>query len=525
MRKVFYPDELEKKQILKGTKIGEDMFLADYLLKQISLGYINNKTKFEYPYELKIKGLQSVQFSNEDNSKFNRYWIVTKNIQSISKNMELQGLYCIDGIKLGVDTREMEISENGTLEDKKIQKLNSPSIVFSEILTKLYDDIGKHYKIFDRLKEIAGALAVAKYIYNNHYPIDYNLVEKIYNSTLIPNYKVKVRSIYHCDENIYEENKILNLKESVKQYLLDNKMEINKDNVRMAKNYIKTNNIKYTLKRKNSFKKYVFGGIDLWTGIIENEKNILDDSFNSISTFDDEESYTNLISIKNNRINIDLKDCNTFEFPFLVKKKCSICNNELNVLEMKINQKFKNIYKTENIQYCIEHNPFKCRKCNTILLGKYLTIEGVNYHQECLKCKYCNKKLKENIIKFQDGFIHKKCLKVYKNDLIEKELIKFNENCPNCEFCDEKITDKFFLISNYKLHIKCLEKIKKKGDVDERKKYIFEGISRCYICKKIIFGEGLKTNNGLSHKECLSFIMFIIYAYIDMLIKNIKYYK
>ncbi len=38
MRKVFYPDELEKRQILQETKIGEDMFLADYLLKQMSLG-------------------------------------------------------------------------------------------------------------------------------------------------------------------------------------------------------------------------------------------------------------------------------------------------------------------------------------------------------------------------------------------------------------------------------------------------------------------------------------------------------
>ena len=56
MRKVFYPDELEKRQILQGTKIGEDTFLADYLLKPMSLGYKNSNTKFDYPYELKAKG-------------------------------------------------------------------------------------------------------------------------------------------------------------------------------------------------------------------------------------------------------------------------------------------------------------------------------------------------------------------------------------------------------------------------------------------------------------------------------------
>ena len=61
MRKVFYPDEFEKKEILKGTKIGEDMFLADYLLKQMSLGYKSNQTKFKYPHELERKGLKPIE--------------------------------------------------------------------------------------------------------------------------------------------------------------------------------------------------------------------------------------------------------------------------------------------------------------------------------------------------------------------------------------------------------------------------------------------------------------------------------
>ena len=50
------------------------MFLADYLLKQMSLGYKNSRSIFDYPYELKAKGLKSVQFSKENNCKFNRYF-------------------------------------------------------------------------------------------------------------------------------------------------------------------------------------------------------------------------------------------------------------------------------------------------------------------------------------------------------------------------------------------------------------------------------------------------------------------
>ena len=73
MRKVFYPDELEKRQNLQGIKKEEDMFLANYLLKPMSLAYKNSNTKFDYPYELKAKGLKIVQFSKENNGKFNRY--------------------------------------------------------------------------------------------------------------------------------------------------------------------------------------------------------------------------------------------------------------------------------------------------------------------------------------------------------------------------------------------------------------------------------------------------------------------
>ena len=93
MRKVFYPDKLEKKQILQGTKVGEDMFLADYLLKQMSLGYKNSNTKFDFPYELKAKGLQRVQYSNDDNGKFHRFWVITKKIESIANEKSSQGFF------------------------------------------------------------------------------------------------------------------------------------------------------------------------------------------------------------------------------------------------------------------------------------------------------------------------------------------------------------------------------------------------------------------------------------------------
>ena len=59
------------------------------------------------------------------------------------------------------------------------------------------------------------------------------------------------------------------------------------------------NNKRVILTSRNSLIKSVFGGVDLWKGILENEKNFLDESINSISTIDDEDSCIQILSVKN----------------------------------------------------------------------------------------------------------------------------------------------------------------------------------------------------------------------------------
>jgi len=75
MKKVYWPDLSEKKMILEGTKFGEIMFDADYLMKEMSLG-IKTKNKktleripFDYPEELAKKGLKA-HHEFADNTNF-----------------------------------------------------------------------------------------------------------------------------------------------------------------------------------------------------------------------------------------------------------------------------------------------------------------------------------------------------------------------------------------------------------------------------------------------------------------------
>ena len=82
------------------------------------------------------------------------------------------------------------------------------------------------------------------------------------------------------------------------------------------------------MKRTTSLKKYINGGVDLWNSLLINgaEKNILNNSFSSFSTIDDE-SNLNLIHFDNlNNIQIDLSDCDVQVFPFIKKCFCQICS-------------------------------------------------------------------------------------------------------------------------------------------------------------------------------------------------------
>ena len=512
MRKVFYPDEIEKKQILQGTKVGEDMFLADYLMKQMSIGYKpDNKTKFNYPKNLASKGLKPIHLLSGLKINRCRAWVITKKVESIKRK---SGIYYIDGIKLGVDAREMEISNNGTLKDKKVQNENATCYKFSKTFSDLYDEIGKYYPIFDRLKEITGALVLAKYIYENRYPIDFNLVEQIYKSTLIPNYQIKINSIHHFEQKSTSSDHVLSLNEAAEKYLIDNNMIINDTNLEMAKNYINNNKMKITLRRMNSQTISIIGGIDLWSGIIKNEENILNESFNSLSTNNDENPDIKILNAQNDKLNIDFDDCNFFEFPLLVKnQKCTICGINLTLTDIKNSEQFKNKYQSANYQYCSKHNPFNCSICKKLVNdGPYFSFENKSYHQKCLKCIYCSKNFDNELSKNEEGFIHKECLEDFNNYINEKNMRYIYDNSIECEFCEDKIfNESYRKFNNYNFHNNCFEKIIKKG-IDPGKNYIFEGCEfKCYICKKIILSENIKTDEGLSHIECFNFIRYIIY--------------
>ena len=246
-RKVFYPDEHIGKKILEGTKMGEDMFKADYLLKQLNLGVDPNCKEYVFPKEL--KELSKYSFINNEfpkNPEISRAWIVVRKI----KMMKSKNMYCYDGIKLGVDARQMMVGNKGTLEDRIDQNPEHLCYKFAKKFSEVYDNVGNVYDIFNRLKEITYAIALGRWMFLNKFPIDFEKVKKIYENTLIPNYQTKVKAIDFKKEKVTQnnvnidfddavrENKI-NINEIILKNLKLNNLEINEKNKQMALKLLK----------------------------------------------------------------------------------------------------------------------------------------------------------------------------------------------------------------------------------------------------------------------------------------------
>ena len=504
LKKVFYPDVLEKKKILEGTKLGEDMFIADFLLKQITMGYkSDNKTKFEIPKELSNKGLKSIEFKkNIENKSLNRVWVVIKKIKNIVKK---NNLFCVDNIELGVESREMEITNNG-LKDKVNQNKNDQFVTFAKKFSELYENISQIYKCFYRLKEIAGALSIAKWIFENKFPIDFNLVNKIYESTLIPNYETKIKSISHSEIEEKIEKIPVKAEDVAIKALKNSGIEVNKKNIELAEKQIKEKNIDLNIKRTLSFKSSLVGGVDLWSSLFknENEENLLNNSFSSNSTVDDESNINLFNVVNNNNIKVNLSKCDVKKFPLLQEEKCKICNKELTMEEMITNNLYSKMYEGN---YCHFHNPFKCLVCNKLIKENLLSINGKNYHRNCIKCFHCGKCFNDNkFLNSDKGFIHIECAENLKKKLIHDNEKKILEKCPNCELCGKKITSNYFKINNYLLHSECKDKVEKL-DINENKEYILgdliKKIPKCSECQKYLKGNFVKVEGkGMFHKEC-----------------------
>ena len=449
MRKVFYPDELEKRSILESTKFGEVMFEADFVLKQLALGiapknltdFPINIKDFEYPQELITLGVvptHKIKTGSSGQQTWNRMWIVIKDINTFNqKDKDNSQYFFINSIKMGIEARQMVVNSKGLLEDMVTQDAQSPDKIFADRLTQLYDVASKYFPSFQKLKQMSKAVALAKWLHQNKVPVDLNIINRLFDSQKlkVPTC-IKVPSLKKNEETHWEEVKKIpiDLQKLAENSLTQHNLPLTEANITKAIEAIKKDNPGELVNKeitKFSRTLYIFGGVCLdvkekFDSIQSIDKTSTTTTSSSSNKFNNVKKFSST-SGKNEvktglqkngeadmikeiceEVNIGaLKKMKKVGFPFLKQEICTKCKNYLTLLEAS--------YPTDGKYFCRIHHPYSCTFCcNIIDSGKYIKIQDDIYHPNCVICIHCDQPINNgSTSSVEDGFIHPECFKNY----------------------------------------------------------------------------------------------------------------
>ena len=217
MRKVFWPDEVEGRAIIAGTKVGDDLFEADFILKQLSLGLKVESaeplkvSELVYPPELANAGLKaSYHLSKKKEygqTNWSRKWIVIKGFKKddLTNDETLGDLLILRNLEMGVEARQMMVSGDGKLVDKVVQDPEDGSYDFAQKLTKLYDTATKYYPSFERVRQIGKAMGIAYWLYKRRVPVDLDLINMLVEKQRSKSFTNKVPALKRDESRSWEE--------------------------------------------------------------------------------------------------------------------------------------------------------------------------------------------------------------------------------------------------------------------------------------------------------------------------------
>jgi len=193
LKKVYYPEE-----ILAGTSFGKAMFEADWLLKQYAFGVSVDSTgrvserkssvrEFKSTADLSFEGMGNAH----GKESWARLWIVADDKDDDEEhNMTL---------KLATDSNSIyyDIAKMAVKAKKQIADPTSPTGLrdvdtdedaiateFAGIFSEFYDEISKEAPEFGRVKELAKAVALAKWLKQQRVLVDLAWVAEFANKRI-----------------------------------------------------------------------------------------------------------------------------------------------------------------------------------------------------------------------------------------------------------------------------------------------------------------------------------------------------
>lgn len=180
LRAVYIPE-----QIIGGTEFGKALFEADWLLKQYSFGVSIDENKKIQKRESSVPGFKSTaDLSLEDKNheygqeRWARFWIVSDEMKLKQSGKSIY----FDVAKMRVKAKKQVRDKSSPTGLKDASHEDDPiATEFANLFTKLYDEIAKESPEFERVRQLAKAVAIAKWIKQENIPIDTNWVNEYAN--------------------------------------------------------------------------------------------------------------------------------------------------------------------------------------------------------------------------------------------------------------------------------------------------------------------------------------------------------
>lgn len=183
LKAVYIPEN-----IVAGTAFGKAMFEADWLLKQYSFGVSIDPDGKLQQRECSVSGFKSTadlsleeEAEEYESERWARFWIVSDSMEL----RESDNAIYFDVAKMRVKARKQVPDPSSPTGLRDVDTEDDPvATKFANLFTELYDEIARESPEFERIRELAKAVALAKWLKTKGVPLDLDWMVEQVNSRI-----------------------------------------------------------------------------------------------------------------------------------------------------------------------------------------------------------------------------------------------------------------------------------------------------------------------------------------------------
>jgi len=200
LKAVYIPEK-----VIATTSFGKAMFEADWLLKQYSFGVSidgNGKLQDRKSSVSGFKSTADLSLEQKDQEygkeKWARFWIVSDNMRLIQSDNSIY----FDVAKMRVKAKKQVIDPSSVTGLRDVDTEDDPvATKFANLFTELYDEIAKESPEFEHVRQLAKAVALAKWLKKEGIPVDMDWVFKYANQRIETVDKITALSVQWQKQN------------------------------------------------------------------------------------------------------------------------------------------------------------------------------------------------------------------------------------------------------------------------------------------------------------------------------------